>query len=427
MQKLVELFEYIISGDALVLYGAGLSADAGLPAWGSLLKKGYESLDDAEKKSAQGRAVRAAITEGLYPRAFDYISQIKTAEWVVAEVEKNLEKKAPGKMYKALSTLPFKGYLTTNYDDILIDELRAKKAISVHLNTQKDIQEVDFDALTSVVKIHGDFSDHETLILGEKTYNNVLKDRHYEYLRTFIQSQVIARRLVIIGYSLADPDMRLILEEAQKKIRRSTPMFALVPNADAKQIKEWTLKYNIKIISYPDMDGKHAGLLRLLEILQQYNSVDPEEILDTPEDMEHVQHLYMWHKFSFSTDNTEEESTQGAVDSIIVGLVGDAGGRRTSDELLSMLSTYLPHSEKLKGILEGSLQRLDNTHGFVCQASGGVVELSPAGRKAYESSRGKYERLCDVFKDQLILEAKKDIKLSSKDGKQLANIALRHF
>lgn len=423
MQKLVELFEYIISGDALVLYGAGLSADAGLPAWKDLLSSVFDSLGEAEKASASGRAVYEAIAQGLYPRAFDFLARIRTDEWAMSEVERCLKKHdVPGEMYKILATLPFKGYLTTNYDDIFTAELQRTMAVSEHLNSQRDIQQVDFDTVSSIVKIHGDFSDPNNLILGERKYNEVLTGAHYEYLRVFIQSQVLARRLVLIGYSLADPDTSLILEEAQRKIRRNTPIYALIPNADSAKIKEWSLKYNINIISYPDNDGKHGGLLRLLEILQQYNSVDPKEIAAVTEDMQHVQHLYMWHKFSF---NSEEESTQGAVDSIVMGLIGDAGESQTFEKILSMLSCYLPHLENLKEVLNESVKRLENTHAFLTKKTGAVLALTPSGSSEYTRSCGKYERLCTVFKSQLVIEVKREMSLSSDDAARLGDIALR--
>ncbi len=149
-----------------------------------------------------------------------------------------------------------------------------------------------------MVKLHGDFDGNCFLVLTESQYDDVCYKSDFEYLRRFIQSYLLTRHFVIIGYSVRDPDIQAILKQNALLYKRTTPIYAFIANATQQDADEWDRKYNIRVITYRATAKDHSQLGILLGTIGEYVGNEPlpaRQRLSV--ELRVAQSLYMWHKF----------------------------------------------------------------------------------------------------------------------------------
>ncbi len=232
MQCFLKLQEAIRDGNASVVIGAGLSIQAGLPGWESLV----------EELASRG----SASTIGFNPYyASDIIDEIRESLGVdyVSSLRELLD--PPGlalpASYRALGDVPFKRFATTN-----IDELLYTLAVAVHGRRDETIYEYPARDIEGkrYLYLHGRLRsavDGHSLVLGSIDY-----DRAYD-LRPgparHVLNILLEKPVLFVGTSLEDPMLRPLLREIHKsiaidrkigdrtasRIRIKPPWFALLP------------------------------------------------------------------------------------------------------------------------------------------------------------------------------------------------------
>jgi len=422
MLNLTAILEYIYTGPTLLLYGAGLSNELGLPTWSKLALNVLKNLSVSETKIKQLKDAEKLLARKKFPETFDLLSKMIGKGVLYKKcAEQLVDPGGIGEAYTALAKIPFSGYLTTNYDDIFERHLKlSRKAVTKHGNEKSEIEQVDFDAVPSIVKLHSDFNKPDTIILTKRQYRQIQFDDKFNYLREFLKSHVLSRRLLIVGYSVSDPEIQLILQEATKIYRRTIGVYAIVSGADDRQIRDWEIKYNIKIFSYPNEDGSHKELTKILKLLAEYSSIEKPRY-SSSEDIRSAQHLYMWHKVSFGNDL---DSINGAIDSLVLGLICENNGKLMQKiEVAQSLGKFLGKKEYVDQQLTDSFSRLLK-HGFLRESNGQVKAL-PAGINEININIGQFNRLCDVLKQQIIIDATDGIQgIDDLHSEQIANLAL---
>lgn len=192
---------------ALIL-GAGASIPSGAPTGNELrdilgqefLINNYESFPLSDL---------ATIIEGKRDR----YSLIK-------EIRRRISRLQPTGGLLAIPRYPWAAIFTTNYDD-LVEKAFAKneKALKVY-SSNFDFQAHGITEDQSLYKFHGsiekDVSDgHQSrIIITSQDYDDVTSYREalYSTLTTLMQTKSV----LIIGHSLADPDLRSLINEAQR-------------------------------------------------------------------------------------------------------------------------------------------------------------------------------------------------------------------
>ncbi|MFN8531944.1 MAG: SIR2 family protein [Dehalococcoidia bacterium] len=106
--------------------------------------------------------------------------------------------------------------ITTNYDTLIEQAFRAKvRSVSVVLD-DKDLIDAQH---TPLIKIHGCVTQPETCIITEEDYHAWMSlDSD---VKSLVRSWFIMRRVVFVGYSVADPNFRHLLLELQRKFGHS--------------------------------------------------------------------------------------------------------------------------------------------------------------------------------------------------------------
>lgn len=186
---------------------------------------------------------------------------------------------APSKVHEAILDIDPKIIITTNYDDIYDTFCRsgmAKDGYNVcryydhHLVT--DLR----SPVRIVVKAHGCISDPSKIVLSRSQY---FRGRQgYGSFFNVLDSLFLTNTILFIGYSLSDPDIQLVLENANIAAPSAHPHYALVPDDIPADIERAaSMAYNIEFFKFSA--GNYAeiesSLVELAELVKQQRVSNP--------------------------------------------------------------------------------------------------------------------------------------------------------
>lgn len=272
-----EYIKAIRDGNAAVFAGAGLSRPSGFVVWKELLRPLAEDiglnieeehdLTDTAQYIRNQNGNRAAINATI----------VETYNKDVA-INENVS---------ILTRLPIYTYWTTNYDHLIEDGLHnANRNADVKIN-YKQLSNTKKGREAIVYKMHGDACSAAEAVLTKDDY--VQYERNYPLFRNILQSDLISKTFLFIGFSFEDPNLdcilgqiRLLLEE---NIRNHYCFMKRVKRAETKDdetygyqkarqdLREEDLKrYGIQTIFVNEYD-EITDILRELENAVLANNV----------------------------------------------------------------------------------------------------------------------------------------------------------
>jgi hypothetical protein len=126
-----------------------------------------------------------------------------------AELQKRLEGHCYSLLHGLISSLPAKEFVTTNFDQLF--ELSARSAErSMKVITQDKIDIGD----RWILKLHGDLGSN--LIITRESYMGALNFQ--APLRGLVQSLLLQKHMLFIGYSLSDEDFHHLMHDLRSTI-----------------------------------------------------------------------------------------------------------------------------------------------------------------------------------------------------------------
>ncbi len=200
----------LTNGTAAVFAGAGLSRAAGYVDWAELLK------DFAEELGLDLKIETDLVSVAQYHVNAESGTRSRLEQRIVDKFG-GLNDLTPN--HRTLAQLPIDLYWTTNYDDLLERALRdAGKTPQVKSAAASlTITQPGTDA--TVHKLHGDLSDPGNIVITRDDYEEYI-EKHQGY-RERLQSDLIARTFLFVGFSFTDPHLSFILSELRRMHRAS--------------------------------------------------------------------------------------------------------------------------------------------------------------------------------------------------------------
>jgi hypothetical protein len=249
------LIRELRSKNVHLFVGSGLSIPLGYPSWESLIFQMYEKIQaQLPYRDNKNR---------------EWLKNNFTAlpDWT-AEVLKS----APGDLYKdslkeifkrsinnsssiphsLISLIPFKGYVTTNFDSLLESYISLFSLNKPNIYDYKDIfsnpRKSPHPDL-SIYKIHGCATkDLDSIILTSSDYYKLLHDQRYiRFLDDLFSKNII----LTIGYSLRDKDFRSFVEERYHLYGvNCAPMYSIIGKSETCPMETalYRDKYNIHLV-----------------------------------------------------------------------------------------------------------------------------------------------------------------------------------
>jgi len=414
-----ELVEYLSRGPCLVIVGAGPSSEIGLPDWQGLAEEVLTALRTVAPRDLEQAELDFARNDfpSLLGRAWRSISPkfvIDVCQRILTDTGKT------GSSYNFLTRFPFKGYLTTNIEDVLARHFKdAGQAVTVLDNEKSDLEQVDFDVLRCIVKLHGGLGKPDFLVLTDDQYDSVIHNSRFEALRTFLSSYLSTARILFIGYSLSDPDLQFLLKNISHRLRRKVPLFAIVANAGSGVIDDWDRKYNIRIVSYHAKKKDHHELGYLLDVLSRYVALKDEE-LSVPS-LKIAQSLYMWHRFQASGGS---DARVDAFKALVLAALSASKQPMSKPDLTKSVAAL---SSMKSGKVESSISAaLDSAirEGLVEASTAQLFRASPKGIETQSRFSRQFDNLKSEFLEQVRLDLRKAVPDTSGANAQMVSDAV---
>ncbi|MBG0844546.1 SIR2 family protein [Pseudomonas chengduensis] len=245
--------------DPILFTGAGVSVKAGLPTWKGLIHKLAEGIRPLDPATADMMAKRAE--KGDLTTAVDYfmLSDDMNTGDKYKLVASLLEEYDAGAI-SDVASLPFKGCLTTNFDESILQAIGTAKGKSPRDYKYGDasFKQAQWEEKQFVARIHGAVEHPECIVLSKQHFENLLKDETYlELLRTCFSH----RNVLFLGFSFYDPAIRHVFSELDRKFGSSSTgrHMALLPSDIDSEFVQKAHHLNIEVVRY-DAKDNHAAL-----------------------------------------------------------------------------------------------------------------------------------------------------------------------
>lgn len=187
--------------DRLVIFvGAGVSANSGVPTWSELITEMKKDLPESVSNETDDLKVAQ-----LYKDSRGYKEYLDCVKTVLKH-----NKVIPNPIHKAIFDLNPVHIITTNYDDLLEQEIANEYKQYDIIREDADLPKMSYP--NAVIKMHGDFVK-DNIVLCETDYFNYAKD--FPLIRAFVQSIFSHKLVIFIGFSFADLNLKMIINEIQ--------------------------------------------------------------------------------------------------------------------------------------------------------------------------------------------------------------------
>lgn len=417
MQYLIELARLVNKGRCWAVVGAGASCDLGVPSWKELAQEVVQ-LVESEASEPALESYRRLLEKRDYPSLFTLAEDdLGGIEQLGSLVESLLVAKEPrGDFYRHIAEWPFACYLTTNFDGYLKEHLDdTGSAFTVLTNSPKDFRKIRADSTGLIVELHGHTGDLGNIVLTSKQYADFRTSPEREYFRRKLGTIFEMHDVVILGYSLSDPDISLVLEQATHFASPTNPVYMIAADVDEAEAKLLFETKNIRVIPYPNDDGCHRALSRyLLPLARRFiaprvGGVSPLASEPHPPD-EAAASLYVYSRGQLMDPSCD--AIDNALHALVLRTLGRSEGQANGG--VDWLAGELPLPvlpEETRSHLENVIERLVE-QGLVERAPEYGIRLTDDGRDEVKEREAEAE----ILRQQLVAQVELDYKAEFPDG-----------
>ena len=209
-----ELVDSIRARRCVLFVGAGLSKGAGLPDWSELLCDLAADLDldmaslprDASGQPTLDLCLDLAqwhVDRFGRDKLERYIRELFGAAGTFAD-----SRVRPTLAHYLLSSMPFRLFLTTNYDSLLERALTALRRDPEVVSTPENVVRTGQMERPCVVKLHGDAAQGTPVVLTRDDFDTFFQN--HPVTAALLQGLLLNHRFLFVGYDLRDPNTRQV-------------------------------------------------------------------------------------------------------------------------------------------------------------------------------------------------------------------------
>lgn len=251
-----ELLDAHRTGKLMLFVGAGVSANLGLPNWDALIEHVAEELGyDPKIFSTYGSPLALA---DFYKKKKGGLGPLRS--WMDREWHKPATDITSSEIHELITKGNFSRIYTTNYDRWLENAHDAFDVAYDKIASVADLVSVT-DGRRQIIKFHGDFDADDSIVLDETSYF-----QRWDFdtpLDIKLRSDVLGSSVLFIGYSLNDPNIRLLFFRLTEMWRRSAhasarPKSYIFTNRPNPVAQEVLSHWGIEMIVSENDDPKQA-------------------------------------------------------------------------------------------------------------------------------------------------------------------------
>jgi hypothetical protein len=265
------LLEDLIDNLCVPFIGAGFSRNATLPT-GASMPLWY----------GLGQALAAQIPDFTFTDALDAISAFDHAYSRAKLVEAlgrllHIATAQPGAPHKAFCALPFETVVTTNFAFLVERGYESVGKFCRPITDEDQLSTHTGKATVDLLKFHGDLNHPRRMVVTEDDYAGFISRN--PLIATFLANLLIGKTALFVGYSLDDPDFRLIWQvvgDRLGKLRRLA--YTIKVGADAREIARFERR-GVRVINIPGKSHTYPAVLEGLftELKERWDGYTAEK------------------------------------------------------------------------------------------------------------------------------------------------------
>lgn len=265
------LVRHLREGRCALFVGAGISAAAGLPGWTKLLGLLVAEVEAEDGASGASEELRRLIRLGKLLEVADHCRERLGERRYLEVLAEHLRGGAGAlpELHRVITELPFSALVTTNYDKLLeraYTLYRGDLPKVVTGRERKNLGSLLFAGGFFILKAHGDIDDAASLVLTSRDYRDIIHAN--QAFNALFSALLMTRSILFIGYSLTDPDFRLLLDGQLSAFGENIPeRYAVMSGVGSVESDVLKRAANIKVLPYAE--GQHDELLAFLRSLKQ--------------------------------------------------------------------------------------------------------------------------------------------------------------
>jgi hypothetical protein len=220
---------------AILFVGAGVSMAVGLPSWQTLIDHLLKELE-LDSKVIDGMNDGYQMLAEFYRLKQGGMGPLRS--WLDRNWKVATDKVSKSELHKLIVELDFPAIDTTNYDRNLETAFEIHHKPYAKIANAKHIADAAQD-VTHIIKYHGDFDDDASLVLTETNFLDRLS--FDSPLDIKFRADALGRTILFIGYSMSDPNIRLLLHSIWQTWEKSghkdhrPPSFVFMPASNPMQ------------------------------------------------------------------------------------------------------------------------------------------------------------------------------------------------
>lgn len=221
------IYEASKNNSLVILVGAGISNNSGIPTWSELIMALKKELPDEVK--CENDALKVAQ---LYQNTYGKVSLTNKVKQILKSGTTR-----PNILHEAIFELQPCNIITTNYDDLLEQQSLSSQIPYSVIRQDKDIPYMKYNR--SIIKMHGDFVS-DNIVLTEDDYYNY--QSNYTLISNLVQSLFASKTVLCVGYSFNDMDLKMILNTLRNILEKDTPQIFMLTDTSTNKVYEDYLK-----------------------------------------------------------------------------------------------------------------------------------------------------------------------------------------
>lgn len=228
------------NGRLVLFVGAGVSKNSGVPIWGELIEKMKSELPESVRNEKDDLKLAQLYKDSRGEKEY--------LEVVMDTLCHN--KVIPNPIHKELLALAPAHIITTNYDDLIEQEIRNEYKQFAIVRSDKDMPNMTYP--NALIKMHGDYA-LGNIVLAENDYYNYPKT--FALTRAFVQSLFASKLIVFVGFSFADINLKMILNDVKNILEeRMQPVYMLSLNKPDNVTQKYFESKGINIVYLEDSE-----------------------------------------------------------------------------------------------------------------------------------------------------------------------------
>lgn len=257
------LFSLVRHEQVSIFIGAGFSKEAGAPSVYDLKNAILDEIHDTNAKEVHENNSLADLSNFFVNEVC--LGSRNPLIRILREAFEFIPKCMDD--HKLLANIPhFKRIFTTNYDTLLENSYEQNEVRVI----RNDADCAYINKPFTVFKIHGDFTDSDSVVITSDDYNQFFTSNKNPIMWDLVKAEFATKNILFIGYSLEDDNiLDIIRRVSDAQGKNQNEMFLIAPKISQKKQEELR---KLKV-HYFDTVAK-AFLTQLIEELKKHISED---------------------------------------------------------------------------------------------------------------------------------------------------------